>query len=99
MKREKQIKDKVIAICTALCALIAIFSALSDMLLSLYLYNRFNINAKNAGSTGIIGGADGPTAVFISGEISSDWFTAVFAFLAVLGIIYLVINKYKKIHN
>jgi len=96
MKKEK--KAKVVAIFTVICAFVAFISAFFSLLLPLYLSYKFNIDPGNAGSIGIIGGADGPTAIYVSGS-SSHVFTVFFALLTILGIIYLVIDKYKKIHN
>jgi len=99
MKKEKSLKIRVITILTIVCALIAFISAFSNSLLSLYLSYKFNMDTRNASSIGIIGGADGPTAIFVSGQISSQWFTAIFTLLTILGIVYLVIARYKKSHN
>lgn len=97
MKKEKSIK--MITIFTVICALVAFIRLFSSYLLPLYLSHKFNIDTRNAGSTGIIGGADGPTAIYVSGQSSSHLFTAIFALLTILGFIYLVVIKYKKNHN
>jgi len=91
MKKEKS--TKMITIFTVICALVAFISLFSSYLLSLYLSHKFNIDTRDAGSIGIIGGADGPTAIYLSGQISSHWFTVVFTTLAILGIIYLIFAK------
>ncbi|EYE88068.1 hypothetical protein Q428_09995 [Fervidicella metallireducens AeB] len=97
MKKEKSIK--MITIFTVICALVAFISLFSSYLLSLYLSHKLNIDTREAGSIGIIGGADGPTAIYLSGQSSSYLFTAIFALLTILGFIYLVVIKYKKNHN
>jgi len=51
------------------------------------------MGVKNANTAGVIGGADGPTSVFVSGGSSFCWFAAAFAVLTLLGIIFLIINK------
>jgi Na+-transporting methylmalonyl-CoA/oxaloacetate decarboxylase beta subunit len=91
MKKEKS--TKMITIFTVICALVAFISLFFSSLLPLYLSHKFNIDTREAGSIGIIGGADGPTAIYLSGQISSYWFTVVFATLAILGIIYLIFAK------
>lgn len=96
MKKEKPVKIKLITVLTILCGLIAFVSVFSRSLLSLYLTYKFNIDTRNASSIGIIGGADGPTSVFLSGEISFNWFTAIFVLLTIMGAIYLIISKYKR---
>ena len=99
MKKEKSIWVKGITVFTILCALIAFIGVFADFLLPLYLSYKFNVNTRDASSIGIIGGADGPTAIFISGQFSFRLLTIIFALLTVLGIVYLVINKYSKNHN
>ncbi|WP_273479147.1 sodium ion-translocating decarboxylase subunit beta [Acetivibrio straminisolvens] len=97
MKKEKS--TKMITIFTVICALVAFISLFFNSLLPLYLSYKFKIDIRNAGSIGIIGGADGPTAIYVSGQSSSHLFTAIFALLTILGFIYLVVIKYKKNHN
>ena len=95
---KKQISIIITAL-TVICALIALVSAFSGPLLSLYLSNKFNIDTKDASSIGIIGGADGPTAIFVSEHNNSHWFTAVFALLTILGVIYLLKTKHSENRN
>lgn len=95
----KSLKVKVVTVFTVIFAVLALISAFSDLLLKTFLSSRFNVNTTDAGSTGIIGGADGPTAIFVSGSIPSGWITAFFALPAVLGIIYLIFARYKKSYN
>ncbi|SHJ97492.1 Na+-transporting oxaloacetate decarboxylase beta subunit [Geosporobacter subterraneus DSM 17957] len=97
MKKEKS--TKMITIFTVICALVAFISLFFSSLLPLYLSYKFKIDIRNAGSIGIIGGADGPTTIYVSGQSSSHLFTAIFALLTILGFIYLVVIKYKKNHN
>lgn len=93
MKKQKTI---IISILTVICALIAITSAFAGPLLSKYLSYKFSINTKDLGSIGIIGGADGPTAIFVTGHINFYWVTAVFSLLTILGVIFLIkINRTK----
>jgi len=96
MKREKSIKVKVISIFTVLCALIVLINVSLSLLLPFYLSYKYNIDTRDAHSVEIIGSADGLTSVFVSGHSSLHWYTAVFALLTVLGIIYLVNNKRNK---
>jgi len=98
MKKEKPLKVRVITIFTVICALVTIFSAFSSPLLSLFLSHKFNVDTRDAASIGIIGGADGPTAIFISGQSYSHLLTFIFALLTILGIIYLVAIKYNNKH-
>ena len=94
MKNNKLIKT--VTIFTIACALIAFTSAFFSYLLPLYLLYKLKRDIKDAGSVGIIGGADGPTAIYISGETLSHWPTVIFSILAILVIIYLIIVKNSK---
>jgi Na+-transporting methylmalonyl-CoA/oxaloacetate decarboxylase beta subunit len=60
----------------------------------MYIQNRFQIDTDNsASSIGIIGSADGPTAIFISSSRYTNAITIIFGLLSVVGIIYLLITK------
>ena len=91
MKKKKVMK--VITILTIACALLAAVSAFYNYLLPVFLSYKFNKDIRDARSVGIIGGADGPTAIYVSGQISSHWFTVIFAALSILGGIYLIAAK------
>ena len=70
MKREKSLKVKVVIILTVLCALITFISAFPSLLVSLfYLFNKTNIDIRDASSIGSIGGADGPTAILYQARL------------------------------
>lgn len=87
---------KVVAALTIVCALITIASIFFSFILPLYFSYKFNRDIKNASSIGIIGGADGPTAIYLSGGGSSNLITVIFASLTFLGVVYLVIAKKRK---
>ena len=91
MKKDKSIKLTLLTVSTVLWALAALISAFSNSILSLYLSNRFNLDVRNTVSVGVVGGADGPTVIFLSDN--THFFTALFAVLAILGSFYLVIAK------
>ncbi|AUS96763.1 hypothetical protein CDQ84_05715 [Clostridium thermosuccinogenes] len=85
--------NKVIKLLTVICALVAVISVFLTYILPLYLSHKFINDVTNSVSVGIIGGADGPTAVYLAERTSSPWFTIVFAVLAILGVIYLLLAK------
>ncbi|WP_058485002.1 hypothetical protein [Defluviitalea phaphyphila] len=94
MKKEKLIK--IITIFTILSALITFISAFFSFLLPLYLSFKLKDDISKSEIVETIGGADGPTAIYISGQSSLYLVTIIFLLLTILGIIYLVINKHKK---
>ena len=93
---EKEKARKTIAVLTVLCGLLTLISISFPYLLQLYLSYQCHIHTENASSIGIIGGADGPTAIFLSGRLSSRFFTVIFALFTILGILYLWVAKRQK---
>lgn len=88
---------KVITVLTIITALIALVSASFSYILRMYVSHRFNIDTNSAASIGIIGGSDGPTAIFVSGMPSSSSITIVFGLLSIIGIAYLIsMRKFQK---
>ena len=87
-------RRKIIIVLTVVTSIITIVSASWKFLMRLYIQYRFQIDTDNsASSIGIIGGADGPTAIFISGHPYSGIFTIIFALLSFAGVIYLLVTR------
>lgn len=80
---------KTITALTILFTVITIISLGFNLLIPIFISHRFNIDTDRAGSIGIIGGADGPTSVFIAGTAHSYAFISIFALLSILGLLYL----------
>jgi Na+-transporting methylmalonyl-CoA/oxaloacetate decarboxylase beta subunit len=97
MKKEKSIK--VIAVLTITFALIAFIAGFFSYILPFYLSYKSNMYINNVDSVDVIGGADGPTAIFISSQFPFHLLTAIFGLLTIIGIMYVVITKYKEKHN
>lgn len=97
MNKEKS--TKVITILTLGCALIFFISGFFSYILPSYLSHRASEAISYVDSQEIIGGADGPTAIFITGQFPYHWLTAIFGLLTLLGIIYIVVNKSKRNYN
>lgn len=85
MKKSK----KIIILLTIITSLIALISANYNYLLQKYISYKFNINLKEAASIGIIGGADGPTSIFIASKPHSNAITIISTFLSIIGFVYL----------
>lgn len=91
--KEKMFRKIIIAL-TVVTSIITIVSASWKFIMRIYIQYRFQISTDNsASSIGIIGGADGPTAIFISGYSYSGIFTIIFALLSVAGVIYLLATR------
>jgi|LSQX01.2.fsa_nt_gb Na+-transporting methylmalonyl-CoA/oxaloacetate decarboxylase beta subunit len=87
---------KTIIILTIITTIITIASASWKFIMRMYIQYKFQNSTDNynsASSIGIIGGADGPTAIFISGIPYSGIITFVFALLSALGITYLILTS------
>lgn len=66
-------------------------------LLKLVVFLMFSVDVGHAASVGIIGGADGPTAVFVTYGNRVDWDNIIFALLGIVGICgYLRLRKCRK---
>ena len=97
MKKERL--RKVVTVLTIIAIMITLISVGFHFLLPKYLSCKYNIQAGNADSIGIIGGADGPTAIFVASGTSSSTYilTAIFALLSIGGILYVLFaNKAMK---
>jgi Na+-transporting methylmalonyl-CoA/oxaloacetate decarboxylase beta subunit len=86
--------NKFVMIFTVICGAAAAIGIAYEFLLPLYLSYKFKSDLSDASAIGIIGGADGPTTIYLSGSVSPG-ITALFAVLAATGIAYLVITKRK----
>jgi len=93
MKKNK----KVIYILTIINIIITLISARFDYVILIFIWFKYHIFANEASSIGIIGGADGPTSIYIASKPSLNPYliTIIFAILSILGIIYLIFNKNK----
>ena len=92
---------KIIVALTIITTIITIVSASWEFIMRMYIQYRFQISTDNynsASSIGIIGGADGPTAIFLSGKQYSSIITLLFALLSAVGIIYLILTS-KRNHR
>ena len=78
--------------------LITIFTviAVSITIISIgfmYLSYRLNNEVGKVSSIGIIGSADGPTAIYITWKLSPYVFTVIFLLLLIAGVLYLFFTR------
>jgi Na+-transporting methylmalonyl-CoA/oxaloacetate decarboxylase beta subunit len=78
---------RVVTILTVITAVTTIISAAYEYLLPVFLSLVLHFDAREASSIGIIGGADGPTAIYLTGQPPARVITAVFALLTATGIL------------
>ncbi len=78
--------SNVILIISVVSALISLVIGILGYLLPLYMTQKYSLSPNS--SIGIIGGADGPTAIFVTCELSNSLLlAAVFFLIAVLGVV------------
>lgn len=90
---------KAITTLTVLCSIVTFIFLGYRFILPVYLAYRLHIDlidVSDASAVGIIGGADGPTSIFLANSNFIN-LTSVFALLSIIGIIYLVITRKKDI--
>ena len=76
---------------SVVCALSIAYRGLPGLLL--HLFNK----ANNAASIGIIGGADGPTAIFVTGTNNGYPSFGIYALLLAMGVIgFIALGKLRK---
>ena len=89
-------RHKVIKTITIISLIITVISGIFNFVVPLIKLNQFNTNLASASSVGIIGGADGPTSVFIATKTPYYIILIIFGVISVIGIIYLLVHKYLK---
>ena len=90
---EKEKLRKVIAILTIITTIITLINVGFNFLIPMYLSHKV-YNELGKGSTiGIIGGADGPTAIYLTSQSSSYISTIIFVLLSISGVLYLCFSK------
>ena len=93
---KKESIKKTVGILTAISAIITVLFGLFFFLLPAYLQHKYRIDAREAASIGIIGGADGPTTIYVSGQSSVRQIAVVFGLVAIAGIVCLILPKFRK---
>ena len=78
---------------------IGILLIINSLLIILYYFPISNtislISKQEAGAIGIIGGVDGPTAIFVSSHI--NWYLIVIIILEIVFATYLLLTYSKKV--
>lgn len=72
-----------------------IIIAFGTVMSGIGLFSLINIKSEAASSIAIIGGADGPTSVFVAGKVGQPLYVAMIGgvVIIVIGIILLIIKK------
>jgi len=89
----RQTLRKIVTIFTAICIVVTIICIGFNFVLPKYLAYKLNEGVRDASTIGIIGSADGPTAIFITSQLPSYLFTVIFLVLSMAGICYLFLTR------
>lgn len=90
---EKVKSRKTVIIFTIISTIITLVSVGFNFSILRYLSYKSDVKVAQASSIAIIGGADGPTAVYIASRLSPHIFTGVFGLISIAGMIYLFFSK------
>ena len=84
-----------VAILTVLSGIIVVCHFVLYYLAPLYLLSKYKQDLNGAASIGIIGGADGPTSIYLVDTVYQS-FIPVFLILFISGIVYFVVLRWRK---
>ncbi|SKC79233.1 sodium ion-translocating decarboxylase subunit beta [Maledivibacter halophilus] len=84
---------KVVTLLTIIIIIITFINLGFNFLLPMYLSYKLNSELDEPASTAIIGGADGPTAIYLTTQLSSNILTIILILLSIAGILYLFFTK------
>ena len=95
-EKRRDVCGVLLVIFSAVMVLFSLFASLNDWILSRVLTMLFNIGPNESASIGIIGGADGPTAIFVSSVSGDTWFVWLPTIIVVAATIWYFVRKRKK---
>ena len=98
MKQKRDVCGILLVCVSAVLSLLSLYTLFSDRIVSWMLTKRYQINTMEASSIGIIGGADGPTAIFVTTVKSpgSNWVIYLSTVLAIGVTVWHFVRKRKK---
>ncbi len=91
-------RRKIVTLVTIISSIITVFYSGFYFILPFYFTHCLKQDIS-AASIGIIGGADGPTSVFIASAPKSNFILFIFFSLSIIGIIFLVKTRKEKRDN
>ena len=98
MKKKRDLCGIVLVCVSAVLSLLSIYTIFSDRIVRWFLTKRYHITNLESSSVGVIGGADGPTAIFVTTTSSpnNDWLIFL-PTVAMIGVtIWYFVRKRKK---
>lgn len=80
---------KVVTVFTIIFVILTLVSVFQNFIMPIYPLSKLQKQIGRSNSIGIIGGADGPTAIYVANKSSVYIFIAIFALLSITGVLYL----------
>jgi len=90
---KKRKLTRIVLILTLIAGIITFTRVSFSFLFPMYLSHKLGLNVNDASSIGVIGGADGPTAIYIVNQSSTHWITAIMGVITIIGIVYLILER------
>ncbi|MTI47889.1 MAG: sodium ion-translocating decarboxylase subunit beta [Firmicutes bacterium] len=91
MKKDKM--RKAVTILTIIAIVMTVISVGINFLAPMYLSHKLVNEVDKVSSVGIIGGADGPTAIYLTSQSFSYISTVIFALLSIVGLFCISLIK------
>lgn len=91
-----KLRKRIVKIVTAISMLAAVIGFSYKYLFIQYMSYKFHSDLSDAASIGTIGGADGPTTIFIADSHSYMFISIIFALISFVGVLYLIVTRKKK---
>lgn len=91
MKNERT--NMMVTTVTVISIFITLITGGYDFILPLYYSIKYKMDLNGASSIGIIGGADGPTSILLTGNPYIYYIRALFALISIVGISYIILSK------
>ena len=98
MKHKRDVCGILLVCVSAVLSLLSVYTLFSDRVVSWMLTKFYNVTNMESSTIGVIGGADGPTAIFVTTVKSpgSDWVIYLSTVLAIGVTIWHFVRKRKK---
>ena len=97
MKKERI--SRIFKVGTLVCGAVTLILAVWAYLLPQWLLYRMGASFNGPGAIGVIGSADGPTSIFVSGSVNAGEMIIGFGMATLLGIIGIIYFKVKKMQS
>lgn len=95
-EKKKELGGVLLLIASAVMVVLSVATLFNDWIVSKILTAVFNFGSAESSSIGIIGGADGPTAIFVASSPSDGWLICIPTIIVVAVTVGYFVRKRKK---